>query len=97
MRNILFIILFINSICLNASTIDDFVSNSFTYSFSVNDYSNTLSKNEINSLIGKINEINRKSDIEYSVCIISSLENYDIREVATSVGNYWDIGATKDG
>ena len=33
------------------------------------------------------------SDIEYSASIITSLEGYKIRDLATSIGNFWEIGA----
>ncbi|KXX66925.1 YgcG family protein [Flammeovirga sp. SJP92] len=97
MKNILILIIFFFSANLRANTIDDFVSNSFTYSYSVNDYSATLSENELQSLIEEVDRINTISDIEYSACIIPSLEGYKIRDVATSIGNFWEIGATKNG
>lgn len=80
-------------LCINCiSQSSDQYAKSFKKSSSVNDYVNVLRIDEVEKLSFQIDSIEKASNIEFAICLIESLNGYKIKDLATSIGNYWDIG-----
>lgn len=58
----------------------------------VNDYTNTLSSEEVNTLERKLVSFNDSSSIQIAVVLINSLEGYDANDYAVRLAESWGIG-----
>ncbi len=58
----------------------------------VNDYTNTLNKEQIASLERKLVAFNDSTSIQIAVVLISTLEGYDINDYGYQLGRAWGIG-----
>jgi uncharacterized protein len=58
----------------------------------VNDYAGILNPIEEKSLEEEIHSIRRESKIEYAICLLNDLNGFEIKDVATVIGNEWGIG-----
>jgi len=58
----------------------------------VNDYSNTLSKQEINNLEQKLLAYDRESSVQIAIVLIKTLDGYPIDQYAFELGEKWGIG-----
>jgi uncharacterized protein len=58
----------------------------------VNDYTNTLSNQEINVLENKLVQFNNQSSNQLVVVIVQSLNGYSKAEFADRIGEKWDVG-----
>ena len=58
----------------------------------VNDYTQTLSTDQINSLEQKLVAFDDSSSTQVAVVIIKSLEGYDVSDYAVRLAENWGIG-----
>lgn len=58
----------------------------------VNDYSNTLSKSEINDLEQLLVDYDRESSVQIAIVLMKTLDGYPIDEYAFKLGEKWGIG-----
>lgn len=58
----------------------------------VNDYTSTLSKQEVRELTTLLEGYERESSIEIAVVIIATLDGYDISQYTFDLGEKWGIG-----
>lgn len=58
----------------------------------VNDFSNTLSKDEVNRLEGKLLAYNDSTSTQVTIVMIRSVGPYDISDYAFQLGDKWGIG-----
>lgn len=61
----------------------------------VNDYTHTLSPDQVNSLERKLVAFDDSTSIQIAVVIIKSLGGYDISQYATQLGEKWGVGRDK--
>lgn len=62
----------------------------------VNDYTQTLSTDQINSLEQKLVAFNDSSSTQVAVVIIKSLEGYDVSDYGVRLAENWGIGGSKN-
>ena len=62
----------------------------------VNDYTQTLSTDQINSLEQKLVAFDDSSSTQVAVVIIKSLEGYDVSDYAVRLAENWGIGGSKN-
>ncbi|KXX72277.1 YgcG family protein [Flammeovirga sp. SJP92] len=85
------------SIAIKASTVDNYVNQTFQENLVVNDYANFLSKSDLDILRKKVSSINSTSNIEYAVCFVQDLNGFDKKDLASALANYWNVGKTHYG
>lgn len=61
----------------------------------VNDFTNTLTPNEIQALEDKLVEFDDSSSIQIAVVMLRSLDGYPISEYAFELGEKWGVGQAK--
>jgi uncharacterized protein len=61
----------------------------------VNDFTNTLTPEEVNALEQKLVRFNDSTSIQIAVVILTSLEGYPIGQYATELGQKWGVGEKK--
>ncbi len=61
----------------------------------VNDYTNTLSPDQVNALEQKLVAFDDSTSIQVAVVIIKSLNGYDISEYGARLGEKWGVGRDK--
>jgi len=61
----------------------------------VNDYTNTLSPDQVNQLEQKLVLFDDSTSTQIAVVIIKSLEGYDIADYASRLGEKWGVGRDK--
>ncbi|MBL4587042.1 MAG: TPM domain-containing protein [Flavobacteriales bacterium] len=86
MKNLLFIVLFAIPF---GSFSQDFPERSNRL---VNDYSNTLSKQEISKLEQKLVAYDRESSVQIAIVLMKTLDGYPIDQYAFELGEKWGIG-----
>jgi len=58
----------------------------------VNDYTNTLSPSEINTLEHKLVAYNDSTSTQILVLLVNDLQGYSIEQYATEIGHSWGVG-----
>ena len=58
----------------------------------VNDYTGTLSSNQINTLEHKLVAYNDSTSTQILVLLVDDLQGYDVHEYATKIGHSWGVG-----
>lgn len=86
------IILILSTLCLQFGYAQEFPAKPNTL---VNDYTNTLTADQKNSLERKLVAFDDSTSNQISVVIIKSVEDYDINEYALELGRKWGIGSGK--
>lgn len=62
----------------------------------VNDYTQTLSEQQISQLEQKLNAFNDSSTTQIAVVLIKSLEGYDVADYGVRLAESWGIGGAKN-
>ena len=62
----------------------------------VNDYTNTLTSNEINQLEQKLVAFNDSTTTQIAVVLIKSLDGYDVADYAVRLAEKWGIGGKEN-
>ena len=83
MKKFLFLLLFIPSILFGAD---------LTPTGWVNDYTGLLTTEQVNSLNNKISNFEKKTDIELTFAIVTTLEERDIESYANELFKQWGVG-----
>lgn len=62
----------------------------------VNDFTSTLSKNQINQLEQKVVNYNDSTSTQICVVLVNSLQGYSANEYAYSIGENWGVGGKEN-
>src|SRR5690606_6179224 len=84
-----FSILFLNFLLINFSYADDFPERSNRL---VNDYTNTLSADQIQQLESKLVAFDDSTTIQIAIVLIQSLQDYEVADYAVRLAQKWGIG-----
>ena len=74
-----------------AQTPYDFIGQ-FEQSGPVNDFAGLLSAEQESRLSLQIDSLEQQTGIEYAICLIETLDGYDIKTLAVHLGNQWGVG-----
>lgn len=61
----------------------------------VNDYTNTLSKSDVQQLEQKLVQYDNETSVQIAIVIIRSLDGYEIGDYAFELGEKWGIGSSE--
>lgn len=62
----------------------------------VNDYTNTLSSQEVNALTRKLTAYNDSTSTQVAIIIVKDYNGYDAMDYTTRVGEDWGVGGSKN-
>ena len=62
----------------------------------VNDFTSTLSKNQINQLEQKVVNYNDSTSTQICIVLVNSLQGYSANEYAYSIGENWGVGGKEN-
>lgn len=62
----------------------------------VNDYTNTLTADQVQALERKLVQIDDSTSTQIAVVIVPSLDGYDVADAATELGTSWGVGGKKN-
>src|SRR5690554_5224024 len=88
-----FSILFLSFLIINFSYADDFPERSNRL---VNDYTNTLSPDQIQQLENKLVAFDDSTTIQIAIVLVQSLQDYEVADYAVRLAQKWGIGGKEN-